>query len=155
MVTFPSVPSGVARGSEGGKGRWSVVTFPWSPPVGGGAGVGARWFSPNSIKDLKAANPSAGIELIEPPQGNSQGTARVAYPVRTPQGRGAYEPDVRLVYGSNAPNGWLGVGWDLPLSKVEVDTRFGAPFYDAEERYLLDGEAIVPVGKVEGSLQHC
>jgi hypothetical protein len=82
-------------------------------------------FNPNSIKDLKAADPSSGIDLMEPPQGNNQGTARIALPIRLPRGRGAYEPDVRLVYDSSTPNSWVGVGWDLPMSKIEVDTKFG------------------------------
>ncbi|MHB8878442.1 MAG: SpvB/TcaC N-terminal domain-containing protein, partial [Myxococcaceae bacterium] len=85
------------------------------------------------------------MDLVEPPQSNSQGTARLAFPIRLPRARGAYQPDVRLAYDSSGSNGWLGMGWDVPVSKVEVDTRFGAPYYDGEERYALNGEQLVPV----------
>lgn len=101
-------------------------------------------FNPNSIKDLKAADPSAGIDLIEPPQGNNQGTARLSFPMRLPKARGAYQPSLGISYDSTAGNGWVGVGWDLATPRVSIDTRYGVPDYGGQERYLLDGQQIVP-----------
>ena len=43
---------------------------------------GPSSLNPTSIKDLKTASPSANIDYIEPPQANSQGTARVTLPLR-------------------------------------------------------------------------
>src|SRR5689334_13430178 len=37
-------------------------------------------FNPNQLKDIKAADPGAGINLINPPGASSQGDARVSYP---------------------------------------------------------------------------
>jgi RHS repeat-associated protein len=102
-------------------------------------------FNPNSIKDLKAADPSAGIDLVEPPQGSNQGTARLGFPIRLPRARGAYQPSLSLTYDSGGGNGWLGAGWDVSVSRIQIDGRFGVPEYGGQERYLLDGEAIVPV----------
>jgi len=102
-------------------------------------------FNPNSIKDLKAADPSAGIDLVEPPQGNNQGTARLAFPFRLPKARGAYQPSLSLSYDSGGGNGWVGVGWDVSVSRIQIDGRNGVPEYGGQERYLLDGEALVPV----------
>ncbi len=102
-------------------------------------------FDPTSIKDLKAADPSAGIDLIEPPAGNGQGTANVSLRIRLPKARGAYQPSLAIAYDSGGANGWLGVGWDVQVSSVSIDTRYGAPLYDGEERYLLDGAQLVPV----------
>jgi RHS repeat-associated protein len=102
-------------------------------------------FNPNSIKDLKAADPSAGIDLIEPPQGNNQGSAQLSFPIRLPKARGAHQPSLAVAYDSSAGNGWVGVGWDVSIPKVSVDTRYGVPEYDGEERYLLGGQAIVPL----------
>jgi hypothetical protein len=105
-------------------------------------------FNPTSIKDLKAADPSSGIDLIEPPEGNNEGTARVAFPIRLPKARGAFQPSLAISYDSSGGNGWLGVGWNLAgsgSSRISLDTRFGVPEYTGEERYLLDGEALVPV----------
>ncbi|MCM2333472.1 MAG: hypothetical protein NDI82_05945, partial [Anaeromyxobacteraceae bacterium] len=104
-------------------------------------------FNPNSIKDLKAADPSTGIDLIEPPQGNGQGTARLSFPIRLPRARGAHQPSLGLAYDSGGGNGWLGVGWDLQISRVQIDGRYGVAEYNGEERYLLDGEALVPVDR--------
>ncbi|WP_277957866.1 SpvB/TcaC N-terminal domain-containing protein [Anaeromyxobacter oryzisoli] len=105
---------------------------------------GPASFNPNSLKDLKAADPSAGLDLIEAPEANNMGTAQLALPVRLPRARGAYQPELRFAYDSSAGNGWLGVGWDLTVPSVQIDTRFGVPFYDGDERYLADGEQLVP-----------
>lgn len=104
-------------------------------------------FDPTSIKDLKAADPTSGIDLIEPPTGNSQGTASVSFPFRLPKARGAYQPSLGLVYDSSGGGGWVGVGWDLPTSSVSIDTRYGVPLYDGEERYVLDGAQLVPASE--------
>ena len=112
---------------------------------------GPTSFNPNSIKDLKAADPSSGIDLIEAPQGNNQGTAQLALPIRLPRARGAYQPELRLAYDSSADDGWAGVGWDLSVSSVQIDTRFGVPTYTAgDERYLLDGAQLVPTSETSG-----
>ena len=38
---------------------------------------------------------------------------------------------------------WLGLGWNLSIPTIEVDTRWGVPTYDSAnetESYLLNGE---------------
>ena len=75
-------------------------------------------FNPNSIKDIKAADPSANINLIEPPQANNTGTANLSYPIEIPKGRGAYTPDLRVSYSSTNANGWMGLGWDIPIPSI-------------------------------------
>lgn len=107
---------------------------------------GPTSFNPNSIKDLKAADPSAGIDLIEPPGGNSQGTARVSFPIRLPKARGGFQPSLGLGYDSSGGEGWAGIGWSIPVSSISIDTKYGVPYYDGFERYVLDGEQIVPMG---------
>jgi len=111
-------------------------------------------FNPTSIKDLKLADPSAGIDFIEPPQANSQGTAHVSLPLRLPPGRGAYKPALALAYDSQDSSGWTGIGWDFSAPTIVVDTKYGAPFYDGLERYALEGQQLVPLGTarcVDGS----
>jgi RHS repeat-associated protein len=124
----------------------AVLVLPDSP--------GPVSFNPTSLKDLEAADPSASVDVIEPPSGNSEGTARLAMPIRIPRARGTYQPDVRLVYDSAASNGWVGVGWNVSTSSVDVETRFGVPVYGPPEsenvRYLLDGAPLV-----EGADEPC
>jgi RHS repeat-associated protein len=112
---------------------------------------GPASFNPNSIKDLKAADPSSAIDFIEPPDANNQGTAQVALPIRLPKARGAYQPTLRLGYDSGASDGWAGVGWSLSVSSVTVDTKFGVPIYDGHERYALDGASLVPGADAPGA----
>src|ERR1043165_6397351 len=43
-------------------------------------------FNPNQIKDIKAADPGSGINLIQAPTANNQGDARLSYPIEVPAG---------------------------------------------------------------------
>lgn len=113
-------------------------------------------FNPNTLRDLKAADPSARVTFIQPPTARSDGAAHLDYPIWVPPGRRGMEPNLHLTYSSDRGNGWVGVGWDLSVGKIEVDTRFGTPRYDANresETYLLNGEPLIrdPGAAVRGS----
>lgn len=105
-------------------------------------------FNPNQIKDIKAADPGSGVNLIEAPAANNSGEARLSYPLEVPKGRAGLEPKLAVSYNSSGTSGWLGVGWDVTTPVVTVDTRWGVPRYDAgleTETYLLNGEQLTPV----------
>ena len=87
-------------------------------------------FTPTRIADLKAADPGAKINLIEPPQANATGDARLNYPIELPGGRNGLQPQLAIHYDSARGNGWLGIGWDLAVPSIEIDTRWGVPRYD-------------------------
>lgn len=113
-------------------------------------------YNPNGIEDIQAADPGAGITLIEAPQANSTGDARLVYPIEVPPGRNGMQPQVALTYNSSGGNGWVGLGWDLAVSSITIDTRWGVPRYDAAketETYLLNGEQLTPVAH-RGELQN-
>src|SRR5712671_4235241 len=129
-----------------------VVIVPDHPQVEG--------FTPTRISDLKAADPGAKINLIEAPQANSTGDAKLAYPIELPPGRNGHQPQLAIQYDSSRGNGWLGVGWDLAVPSIDIDTRWGVPRYDTgqliingmsapngfeTETYLLNGEQLAPV----------
>lgn len=111
--------------------------------------------NPTSIKDIKAADPGAGINLIDPPAANNMGDARLSYPIEVPPGRAGMQPGVQVSYSSSGANGWMGLGWDIPIQSVTVDTRWGVPRYDngqlvadhpkETETYMLNGEELTPV----------
>jgi hypothetical protein len=118
----------------------AVVVAPEHPQVSS--------FNPTQIKDIQAANPSAKLNLIEPPEASSKGDAVLSYPFEVPPGRGGLGPDVALVYNSSGSNGWVGMGWDVPRRSISVDTRWGVPRYrpgEETETYLLEGEQLVPM----------
>jgi len=105
-------------------------------------------FNPTSMKDIKAADPGAQVNLIEPPKANNQGDARLSYPIEVPPGRLGLQPQLAVSYSSSGGNGWMGIGWDMPMQAVTIDTRFGVPRYDAgleTETYMLSGEMLTPV----------
>jgi len=126
----------------------AVVQVPESPQ--------STSFNPTQMKDIKAADPGAGTNLIEPPQANNTGDARLSYPIEVPPGRNGMQPGIAVQYNSGGGNGWLGMGWDLPVQSVTIDTRWGVPRYDTgqldpargpleTETYLLNGEQLTPV----------
>ena len=111
-------------------------------------------FNPTQIKDIKAADPGAQVNLIEPPRANNTGDAKVAYPIEVPPGRQGMQPQLAVQYTSSGGNGWMGMGWDVPMQAVVIDTRWGAPRYDTgqldgtareTETYMLSGEMLTPV----------
>ncbi|HZI11521.1 MAG TPA: SpvB/TcaC N-terminal domain-containing protein, partial [Myxococcus sp.] len=104
-------------------------------------------FDPNRLKGIKAATPTAGVQLIAPPEPNSRGDATLSYPLELPPGRLGVQPSLTLGYSSGRGNGWMGLGWDLGASAIEVETRWGVPRYDGvleTETYLLDGAQLSP-----------
>ncbi|MFK3979614.1 SpvB/TcaC N-terminal domain-containing protein [Micromonospora sp. NPDC050397] len=105
-------------------------------------------FNPTQIKDLEAANPGAGLTLVNAPGASNTGDAALSYPLVVPPGRGGMQPQLAVGYNSAGGNGWLGLGWDLPLPSITVDTRWGVPRYDGgleTETYLFGGEQLTPV----------
>nr|WP_264085164.1 SpvB/TcaC N-terminal domain-containing protein [Kibdelosporangium phytohabitans] len=138
----PPVPvRGTAQGADG------AVTAPEHPE--------GTSFNPNQIKDIKAADPGAGVNLIGAPSANNSGDARMSYPLEVPKGRAGLEPKLAVGYSSAGANSWLGVGWDIGTPMISVDTRWGVPRYDPgleTESYLLNGEQLTPVAH-RGELQ--
>lgn len=105
-------------------------------------------FNPTLIKDIKAADPGAQVNLIAPPEANNMGDARLAYPLEVPPGRQGMQPQLAVQYNSSGGNGWMGMGWDLSTQAITIDTRWGVPRYQADketETYLLNGEQLTPV----------
>ncbi len=102
----------------------------------------------NHIEDLQAPDPTEGIILLPPPAANSRGTAETDFPLKLPQGRQGMQPNLAITYSSEGSNDWLGLGWNLQLPAITIDTRWGVPRFDAEdetETYLLNGEQLSPV----------
>ncbi|MDM4719572.1 SpvB/TcaC N-terminal domain-containing protein [Micromonospora sp. WMMA1363] len=146
-ITGLTAPEALHTPVSGGPDAGSAVTGPETPE--------GTSFNPNQIKDIKAADPGAGVNLIEAPTANMTGDARLAYPLEVPKGRGGLQPELLIAYNSAGGNGWTGVGWDLSTPSITVDTRWGVPRYDGAEEtesYVLNGEQLTPVAH-RGKLQ--
>jgi RHS repeat-associated protein len=99
-----------------------------------------------STAGLQFADPTEGLALVQPPEASNDGGAHLSYPLLIPKGRGI-APDLSLQYDSGGGNGWAGLGWDLSVGEISVDTRWGAPRFDPNkesETYLLDGDMLIP-----------
>lgn len=98
------------------------------------------------VEWLQYADATEGLSLVGAPEPSSDGGAHVSYPLVIPEGRGL-TPDLSLEYDSDGGNGWTGLGWDLSVGEISVDTAFGVPHFDPareSESYLLDGAMLVP-----------
>jgi len=118
----------------------SVVTVPESPQ--------SVSFNPTQIKDIKASNPGAGINLIEVPQANNMGDMRLSYPIEIPPGRVGMQPQLGVSYSSAGGNGWMGLNWSLSVPSVDIHTGWGVPRYSASqetETYTLSGGMLTPL----------
>ncbi|RKZ54024.1 MAG: hypothetical protein DRR16_14210 [Candidatus Parabeggiatoa sp. nov. 3] len=118
----------------------SVVTVPESPQ--------SVSFNPTQIKDIKAADPGAGINLIEVPQANNMGDMRLSYPLEIPPGRVGMQPQLGVSYSSAGGNGWMGLNWSLSIPSVDIHTGWGVPRYSASqetETYTLSGGMFAPL----------
>lgn len=116
----------------------TLVREPQQTPDGLGAA---------NLDGLQFADPAAQIDLVQPPVANNQGDAQIVHPLSVPPGRAGLQPDLALTYSSGGGNGWVGLGWDLSVGEVTIDTRWGVPRYDSAketETYLLDGEVLAP-----------
>ncbi|HEY0653359.1 MAG TPA: SpvB/TcaC N-terminal domain-containing protein [Chryseosolibacter sp.] len=105
-------------------------------------------FTSTSMKGIKAANPNAGVNLIQAPGASSGGGAALGYALKIPAGRSGIQPQLNIGYSSSAGNGWLGLGWNLTIPMVSIETRWGVPRYDVAretETYTLNGEMLSPV----------
>ncbi|MEU8401864.1 SpvB/TcaC N-terminal domain-containing protein [Nonomuraea sp. NPDC048892] len=105
-------------------------------------------FDPTTMTGIQAADPSAGVNQIAAPVADNHGDARLSYPIELPPGRGGVEPSLDVKYASLSGNGWMGVGWDLSVPSIAIDTRWGVPRYDAAnetETYVFGGQQLTPV----------
>ncbi len=114
-----------------------VAKQPESPETGADA--------PVTFNDAPIANPGSKINMIAPPTPNQQGTANVQYPIEIPAGIGGFQPSISLVYNSDNKFGWAGIGWDIPVETIDIDTRWGVPSFSSHESeiYLIAGEQLV------------
>lgn len=114
-----------------------VIQAPESPETEG--------FAPTMMNDIKAADPTAKINLIAPPQANNRGTASLQYAFEMPPARNGMAPSLGIQYSSEGGSGWLGEGWSLSVPSITLDTRWGVPRYDMTsetETYLLSGSML-------------
>ena len=102
-------------------------------------------YVPTGISELKAADPAAGIQQIEAPSANQNGTATLSYPFEVPAGRNDIGVSAGLQYSSEGGSSFVGYGWSLPVQSIDIETRWGVPRFNDQyesESYLLMGQQL-------------
>ncbi len=115
-----------------------IIQTPESPETAG--------FTPTMMSDIKAADPSAEMTLISPPEVSQKGEANISYPIKIPAGRNGMQPQIDLQYNSDGGSGWLGQGWSINIPAITIDTRWGVPVLNPNyetEIYTLGGEQLM------------
>jgi hypothetical protein len=90
----------------------------------------------------------------------ANGNVSYTVPIQVAQGRGGMQPELSLNYNSGGGNGVLGMGWTLSgLSAIHrcprtiaQDGAAGSINFDADDRYCLDGQRLVPVQGINGAI---
>ena len=98
------------------------------------------------VDGLEYADPTEGLGIVDAPEPNSDGTVTTSFPIDVPPGHGI-TPELEVGYDSSGDDSWLGLGWDLGVGEIAVDTTFGAPHFsatDESESYSHDGDLLVP-----------
>ncbi len=114
-----------------------IIKVPESPETQG--------YAPNSITDIKAANPATGIMAMSPASASQSGAVNMSYPFNLPAGRKGMQPSLGLQYSSEDQVGWVGYGWSLSLPTIDIETRWGVPLFNEtleSESYLVMGEQL-------------
>jgi RHS repeat-associated protein len=83
-------------------------------------------------------------EQFEPTLNTGSATYTVA--LDAPPGTAGVSPNLALRYDSGQGNGVCGMGWTLDVGSIQRQTAYGVPRYDARDRYVWDGQELVPVG---------
>ncbi|MDH5217180.1 MAG: FG-GAP-like repeat-containing protein, partial [Gammaproteobacteria bacterium] len=87
------------------------------------------------------------------------GAATYSIPIEVPPGINGMQPNLSLVYNSQAGNGMLGVGWSLAgLSQItrcpatlEQDGFIDPVDFDDNDRFCLDGQRLIAVNGAYGA----
>jgi len=126
-----------------------VIKTPESPDTQG--------FAATMMNDIKAADPTAAVQAIQPPTANQQGSAHLSYGIEVPPARNGMQPNISVNYNSDGGSGWLGEGWDIQVPSISVDTRWGVPRYsskDETETYSLNGAMLVQMDNQNATVAH-
>src|SRR5581483_3411065 len=90
------------------------------------------------------------------------GAATYTIPIVVAPGTNGMQPNLALVYNSQAGNGLLGIGWALSgLSVIhrcgatmEIDGFKGGVNYDNNDKFCLDGERLIKINTNEYRTEH-
>ncbi len=132
---------------------------------GSGSGSGSVGSSPAYVPPVfewpTTPSPSAGADLRLPGSGSVGPDGQYHYVIALdlPPGRRGMAPQLSLSYASNAPNGYLGVGWSLDgLSAIKPCPRTWATngkavpvLMDGTDALCLDGEQLIDIGATPGT----
>lgn len=88
----------------------------------------ARGDTGSSLGDHDGEGSTAFTGLAQAPEANLfTGSLTTGIPIEVPAGRAGMTPQLALQYSSGGGPGPFGVGWDLPLGRIERSSTWGTP----------------------------
>jgi RHS repeat-associated protein len=124
--------------------------------IAGAANAEKSGVRPNVISVPAGPGTIAGLgEQFEPSLNTGSATYKIDLDV--PAGTAGFAPSLALRYDSGQGDGAVGIGWSFDVGSVQRQTAYGVPRYDESDRYVWEGQELVPVGggvyrlKIEGA----
>jgi RHS repeat-associated protein len=129
----------------------AAILLAASPARGEKSGV-----RPNVISVPSGPGTISGLgEQFEPTL--NTGSATYAVNLDVPPGTAGLAPGLALHYDSGQGDGIVGIGWSFDVGAIQRQTDHGVPRYGATDRFLWNGQELVPVApgvfrlKIEGA----
>ena len=104
-----------------------ILTQPEIPDASG--------YANTSIRGIEYANPLEGMNIMQAPTANNNGSCSMSFPIQIPAGRNGMAPQISISYSSDVKDGIMGPGWSLNIPSITVDTRWGVPPYSTTGRF--------------------
>ena len=100
-----------------------------------------------AYSDIADFAPYNSFPHLIPEINNFSGSANQRIPIAVPPGRNGIQPALAFSYSSYQQNGWLGVGWQIPVDAIQRRSKIDV-HYDLDEFELISAGGkvdLVPV----------
>jgi RHS repeat-associated protein len=122
-----------------------IVALTLALALGAEARADKSGVRPNVISVPGGPGTMGGLgEAFEPTL--NTGSATYAVALDAPPGTAGATPRLALRYDSGQGNGVCGMGWTLDAGSIQRQTAYGVPRYAATDRFVWEGQEMVPVG---------
>src|SRR5690606_10913855 len=102
--------------------------------------------SPEAISLPSVSGHYNGFKLDEVGEGN-RGELNYRFRIEVPRGVNSFHPDIAIAYKASSGQSPWGLGWDIDLPSIAIDSRNGVPKYDSSDKFSSSEGRLVRILK--------